>query len=266
MSNLVTVDGNQVVTDSRSVAEHFEKQHKHVLETITKLVSEDRPKIGPMFHETTMPDSYGRQQKAYLMNRDGFSLLVMGFTGAKALEWKLKYIDAFNKMEKAIKTPQLTPNPHYRTRMIGTAVRDVGKTAEALEKVFGCRHGMALATASSMVGEAYGIDMTPVQRLIPAEDNPGTLSPSQIAESLGLVNRQGNPDAQTVNRMLQSCGLQDKPRDAKGANLKNAKWFLTEEGKSYGEQKAMNNKKTGYSGYQICWSADVIDLLKKTMN
>lgn len=162
--------------------------------------------------------------------------------------------------------PKVTPNPHYRTRMIGTAVRDVGKTAEALEKVFGCRHGMALATASSMVGEAYGIDMTPVQRLIPAEDNPGTLSPSQIAESLGLVNRQGNPDAQTVNRMLQSCGLQDKPRDTSGANLKNAKWFLTEEGKYYGEQKPMDNKKTGYRGYQICWNADVLNLLRKTMN
>ena len=162
--------------------------------------------------------------------------------------------------------PKVTPNPHYRTRMIGTAVRDIGKTAEALEKVFGCRHGMALATASSMVGEAYGIDMTPVQRLIPAEDNPGTLSPSQIAESLGLFNKQGNPDAQTVNRMLQSCGLQDKPRDTSGANLKNAKWFLTEEGKFYGEQKPMDNKRTGYRGYQICWNADVLSLLRKTMN
>lgn len=162
--------------------------------------------------------------------------------------------------------PQVTPNPHYRTRMIGTAVRDVGKTAEALEKVFGCRHGMALATASSMVGEAYGIDMTPVQRLIPAEDNPGTLSPSQLAESLGLFNRQGNPDAQTVNRMLQSCGLQDKPRDTSGVNLKNAKWFLTEEGKFYGEQKPMDNKRTGYKGYQICWNADVLKLLRKALN
>lgn len=263
MSDLVTFDGNQVVTDSRSVAEHFEKQHKNVIQTIENLKAENSA-LRKMFCETTYKvEGNNKSYKMYLMNRDGFSLLVMGFTGAKALEWKLKYIEAFNAMEKAIKTPQLTPNPHYRTRMIGTAVRDVGKTAEALEKVFGCRHGMALATASSMVGEAYGIDMTPVQRLIPAEDNPGTLSPSQIAESLGLFNRQGNPDAQTVNRMLQSCGLQDKPRDTSGANLKNAKWFLTEEGKFYGEQKPMDNKKTGYKGYQIVWSADVLDLLRK---
>ena len=44
----------------------------------------------------------GRAYKEYLMNRDGFSLLVMGFTGKETLEWKLKYIDAFNKMEAFI--------------------------------------------------------------------------------------------------------------------------------------------------------------------
>ena len=38
------------------------------------------------------------------MDRDGFSLLVMGFTGKKALEWKLKYIDAFNQMEETLKS------------------------------------------------------------------------------------------------------------------------------------------------------------------
>lgn len=257
MTELVRIDNQQVVTDSRSVAKHFEKQHKHVLETITKLVSGDRPKIGPMFHETKMPDSYGRQQKAYLMNRDGFSLLVMGFTGKAALEWKLKYIDAFNAMEKAIKTPQLTPNPHYRTRMIGTAVRDIGKTAEALEKVFGCRHGMALATASSMVGEAYGIDTKAIALLIPAEDSPCTMKVASIAEALGFFyKKSGNPDSQKVNRLLQSCGLQDKPRDSKGAVLKNTDWVLTDEGKAYGESVAFTDPDTGHHGYRIVWNAE----------
>lgn len=102
MEALVKVENNQIVTDSRSVAEHFGKQHKDVLRAIENLVRGDQRKIAPMFYETTMPDSYGRQQKAYLMNRDGFSLLVMGFTGKKALEWKLKYIDAFNEMEKQL--------------------------------------------------------------------------------------------------------------------------------------------------------------------
>lgn len=133
MSDLVTFDGNQVVTDSRSVSKHFGKRHDNVMAAIRGLL--ENQETQKMFHETTyVNEQNGQTYPMYLMNRDGFSLLVMGFTGAKALEWKLKYIDAFNAMEKAIKTPQLTPNPHYRTRMIGTAVRDVGKTAEALEK------------------------------------------------------------------------------------------------------------------------------------
>ena len=56
-----------------------------------------------MFIETTYVSSRGREENEYLMDRDGFSLLVMGFTGRKALEWKLKYIDAFNKMEERLK-------------------------------------------------------------------------------------------------------------------------------------------------------------------
>ena len=212
-------------------------------------------------------DSFESPRGMTVINESGLYSLVLSSklpTAKKFKRWVTSEVLPAIRKTGSYSIPHVTPNPHYRTRMIGTAVRDVGKTAEALEKVFGCRHGMALATASSMVGEAYGIDMTPVQRLIPAEDNPGTLSPSQIAESLGLFNRQGNPDAQTVNRMLQSCGLQDKPRDTSGANLKNAKWFLTEEGKFYGEQKPMDNKRTGYRGYQICWNADVLSLLRKT--
>lgn len=110
MENLVKVKNNQVVASSRQVAENFCKQHKHVLASIQKLTSAqfsaDVPEIGKMFFEATEPDTYGRQQKIYYMNRDGFSLLVMGFTGQKAIEWKIKYIQAFNQMEQALKERQ----------------------------------------------------------------------------------------------------------------------------------------------------------------
>lgn len=101
MSDLVRINSNQVVTDSRSVAEHFGKQHKNVLQTIENLAAEN-PATKLLFYEATF-ENRGKQYPMYLMNRDGFSLLVMGFTGAKALEWKLKYINAFNAMEKALK-------------------------------------------------------------------------------------------------------------------------------------------------------------------
>ena len=101
MEALVKVENNQIVTDSRSVAEHFGKQHKNVLQTIENLAAEN-PATKFLFQKTTF-ENRGKQYPMYLMNRDGFSLLVMGFTGTKALEWKLKYIEAFNAMERKLK-------------------------------------------------------------------------------------------------------------------------------------------------------------------
>ena len=98
--NLVNIVDDQVVTDSRSVAEHFGKEHGKVLRTIDNLVSQNGLTKN-MFYETSR-EYRGQSFRYFLMNRDGFSLLVMGFTGAKALEWKLKYIDAFNAMEEAL--------------------------------------------------------------------------------------------------------------------------------------------------------------------
>lgn len=109
MKDLITINQNgQPVASSRDIAEHFEKNHNHVLRDIDTL-KKDVSNFGQMFFDVEIPDSYGRPQRAYLMNRDGFSLLVMGFTGKSALEWKLKYIDAFNRMEAQIKNPQLSP-------------------------------------------------------------------------------------------------------------------------------------------------------------
>lgn len=105
MNNLIQVNNGQLVVSSRQVAEHFGKRHDHILRDIEAFFDVgDVPKIGEMFMGTTAPDSYGREQRIFLMNRDGFSLLAMGFTGKKALEWKLKYIQAFNEMEKQLNT------------------------------------------------------------------------------------------------------------------------------------------------------------------
>lgn len=101
---LVQVENNQVVTNSRNVAEHFEKEHKTVLRAIENLAAQN---CATRFFFKTTYENRGKQYPMYLMNRDGFSLLVMGFTGKKAIEWKLKYIEAFNKMEEEIKSTAL---------------------------------------------------------------------------------------------------------------------------------------------------------------
>lgn len=96
-------DNNRIFTNSLLVAEKFNKQHKHVIESIKRII--DSADISAQyFVSTTYVDSSGKSNIMYVMNRDGFTLLTMGFTGDKALQFKLDYIEAFNRMEEQIKT------------------------------------------------------------------------------------------------------------------------------------------------------------------
>lgn len=89
---------------SREIAEDFDKRHSDVLESISSLINQmSTTENSVLFIESSYKASNGKTNKEYLLTRDGFSLLVMGFTGSKALSWKLKYIKAFNEMEKELK-------------------------------------------------------------------------------------------------------------------------------------------------------------------
>ena len=102
MTNLVEVNNEQVVTTSITVAESFGKRHDHVLQDIKNLTTENSG-VKNMFEKTTYTNSRNREYPMYLINRDGFTLLAMGFNGKEALQFKLQYIEAFNKMEEHIK-------------------------------------------------------------------------------------------------------------------------------------------------------------------
>lgn len=101
----IEIINDKFVVDSRKVAKNFDKRHDNVLRDIEN-IKKDVLNFEEMLLETELPDSYGRSQRAYYMNRDGFSLLAMGFTGKAALEWKVKYINAFNSMERAWNSPE----------------------------------------------------------------------------------------------------------------------------------------------------------------
>lgn len=105
---LVTSYNGVLVADSVQVAEQFGKKHKDVLEAVDKLAYEiaaqSAENSADYFIQDTYKDVRNRTQRKYLLTRDGFSLLVMGFTGPAALHWKLLYIEAFNKMEEALRS------------------------------------------------------------------------------------------------------------------------------------------------------------------
>lgn len=101
MTNLVIMKDKQAVTTSLNISEDFNKNHRDVLKAIDDLKVGVAENYADLFWEDYYIHPQNKQQyRMVYMNRDGFTLLAMGFTGKKALEFKLKYIQAFNEMEK----------------------------------------------------------------------------------------------------------------------------------------------------------------------
>lgn len=97
---------NHMLVSSVEVARNFGKNHKETLRDIRKLLG-GAQNCADLFYKSSYIHEQNKQEyPMYLMNRDGFSLLVMGFTGKEALEWKMKYIEAFNQMEKKLNDPE----------------------------------------------------------------------------------------------------------------------------------------------------------------
>ena len=151
---LSTQNGEPVVS-SRQIAENFDKNHRDVLRAVDKL-KEDVRNFAQMFFEGTDQDSYGREQRAYLMNRDGFTLLAMGFTGKAALEWKLKYIAAFNEMEKKLtEQPKLTRSQLLATALIAAheELEEKDKQIETMKPKALFADAVSASNQSILVGE-----------------------------------------------------------------------------------------------------------------
>ena len=104
---IVHTEGNRVFATSKDVAAYFGKLHRDVLRAIEELLFATAKACARNFAHTweavPMPNGGTRRTPVYKMDRDGFTLLAMGFTGKKALEFKLKYIAAFNEAERRLK-------------------------------------------------------------------------------------------------------------------------------------------------------------------
>jgi Rha family phage regulatory protein len=95
--------GGRILADSRDVAAFFGREHKNVLAAIRDMIGKE-PSLGELnFQPFKTKDLTGESTSHFEMDRDGFTLLAMGFTGAKALKWKLRYIEAFNAMESELR-------------------------------------------------------------------------------------------------------------------------------------------------------------------
>ena len=170
-------DGKSVVS-SRDIARVFEKEHKIVLRDIRGIIEQD-PDWGDGYNFVPIfeADSYGREQPVYLMTRDGFALLVMGYTGEKAMAFKKAYIAAFNEMER-----RLAPR-NYKEALLALVAKE--EEREALE----AQNKVLQITADKYEGQTNAVGLYKI---------------GEIAEEYGV-------SAQKINRFLEVCRVQYLP-------------------------------------------------------
>ncbi|EJF4925480.1 Rha family transcriptional regulator [Campylobacter coli] len=97
----LNIKENKVFINSLDLAKVFNKNHRHILQTTKNQPQNDFTESN--FILSTYKDKKGELRPCYNLTRDGFSLLVMGFTGEKAYKWKVEFIKAFNEMEKRLR-------------------------------------------------------------------------------------------------------------------------------------------------------------------
>lgn len=127
----VFVEHDKVWTTSRDVAAKFEKNHRDVIRSVKNLDC-SREFTERNFALSDYKDPTGRTLPQYLMTRDGFTFLAMGFTGAKAARFKEAYIAEFNRMEEELYRRRFAlPNsvPKERERELLTVVQKESKKA-----------------------------------------------------------------------------------------------------------------------------------------
>ncbi len=159
MNELVTVNHNIAVTTSLLVAEMFHKRHDSVIRDIKNLDCSKEFNLHN-FVETSYVDTWNRKQPYYLITKDGFTFLVMGYRGKQAAEFKEKYIAAFNKMENYLK--EKTSTEWLEQRRTGILTRnnetDVIKQLVEYAREQGSGHAdMLYLTYTKLANKASGI-------------------------------------------------------------------------------------------------------------
>lgn len=196
-------NNGELVVSSRKVAEDFGKEHKVVLRSVREILVEQNCAT-KFFHETTH-EYRGQQFPEYLMNRDGFCLLVMGFTGKEALAWKLKYIEAFNAMEKKLKelsAPQTlddTLNADVLFLIASKWKADSDKRKELEVRVAELEAQIKTQQVQPIISEATKVAIKEAK-----VEQHRLYTVGEIARECGF------PDARTLNLALNDLGIQYK--------------------------------------------------------
>lgn len=188
---------NQLVTSSQIIAAYFNKEHRNVLADIRAILAAENS--AAKFFYTASFLNRGKRYPMYFMNRDGFSLLAMGFTGKKALEWKIRYIQAFNEMERKLKEQDnvVAENSAAKFKTPDVAPPEVLAQARAKTMLMNARTRQAklwktLADESTgtyrEICKVYAANILAGKEVLPLPKPPKkTMTATELGEATGLT-------------------------------------------------------------------------------
>ena len=134
MNQLVFIENGQAVTDSLTVAKVFGKNHSDVLRDIRKMECSEEFRLSN-FAESSYLNSQNKEMPLQYLNRKGFTLLAMGYTGKNAMKYKEAYINKFEEMEKEIRKPKTLSEHEQRVELLKLSLEHEEKFVEHEDRI-----------------------------------------------------------------------------------------------------------------------------------
>ena len=200
-------ESNQPLTNSKLVAEVFGKPHKVVLVAIRNILggSAQNCAVLEMFSESTYLNEQNKEQPMFVMNQDGFTLLAMGFNGKKAMEFKLKYIEAFNAMKRQIEQSKPSVPQNYLEALKSLVKAEEEKQQLALENKKQQEQILTISKTNMELGNKITEMLPKVSYYDKILQSNATMTVTQIAQDYGM-------SAMRLNKELESMRIQHKVR------------------------------------------------------
>ena len=246
---LIQTHNNILVTTSRNIAEVFDKNHKDVLRDIRNILEStiDKEFSERNFAPSEFTTERGKTYPEYLLTRDGTMLLIMGYTGEKAMTLKTEYIKAFNKMEALLKEQQ------NKTKAVEYTLKDKLESTALILQIAGIvGNQLALALDKQYKKETGYSAIKATNTALEAPIQEHLATPTQIGKQLGIGPVR-------VNKLLEEYGYQEK--NEKG------EWTPTKIGLEVGGTLLDVNKahSDGTPVRQLKWPYSVVDILRSIL-
>ena len=249
------IEGDKIMVSSVDLAKFFDKEHKNLLASVKK-IEESKPEFCRLnFKPAEYIDAQGKPRPCQLMTEEGFNLIVMGFTGEKALEYKIMFIEAFSEMKNKIKQ-----QPKKYQNQINSREQEILAAGFMLIEYVEAAKFIAVPSLLREVKRQTGTDLFPIiensKIMGNIKDEDIMLNPAKIdalfKDKLAQIGLTHKKEGVNINRFLEMQGYQHKEQSLK-------QWIPKESLDNTIVQKAACASNNGYQTYNLWWNKNWIE-------